>query len=230
MKSQVPAATWYVAIALWLLPGGYLAVSGWVAMRMLQQTVVPGEAPAHGQTEYVFRGLSFQSQESVRDFLQQQRSTRMCPWIFELPDDVIPLVACIGCGIVGGLGDLFEEDVGLPVDHAIALLAGRASNSLGQMPLASPRRAEQERVFTLLNEAGSSLTSVASSMRRSDHPSRPSAMTCCFLSSLKTLPMPRRSMCSPLASTSRLATCGGRFSAVDQWPVLGVPPRTAANP
>lgn len=85
-----------------------LGVSGWVAMRMLQQTVVPGDAFAHGQTEYVFRGLSFQNQEGVREFLQELRSTRMCPWSFELPDDVIPLVACIGCGIVGGAARLLK--------------------------------------------------------------------------------------------------------------------------
>src|ERR1700680_4318582 len=41
-------------------------------------------------------------------------------------------------------------------------------------------------------------TPVASSMRRKDHPSFPSAMTCCFFSSLKTLLMPREPIRAPL--------------------------------
>src|SRR5215469_12930259 len=40
-------------------------------------------------------------------------------------------------------------------------------------------------------------TPVASSMRRKDHPSFPSAITCCFLSLLKTLLMPREPIRAP---------------------------------
>ena len=40
-------------------------------------------------------------------------------------------------------------------------------------------------------------TPVASSMRRRDHPSFPSAITCCFLSLLKTLLMPREPIKAP---------------------------------
>ena len=60
-------------------------------------------------------------------------------------------------------------------------------------------------------------------MRRSDHPSRPSARTCCCLLSPKTLLMtatePRfRADVNVSAATA----CGGRFSGVHQWPDLGV--------
>src|SRR5215468_6164497 len=41
-------------------------------------------------------------------------------------------------------------------------------------------------------------TPVASSMRRKDHPSFPSAITCCFFSSLKTLLMPSEPIKAPL--------------------------------
>jgi hypothetical protein len=41
-------------------------------------------------------------------------------------------------------------------------------------------------------------TPVACSMRRSGHPSFPSAMTCCFFSSLKTLLMPKEPIRAPL--------------------------------
>ena len=41
-------------------------------------------------------------------------------------------------------------------------------------------------------------TPVSSSMRRKDHPSFPSAITCCFFSSLKTLLMPGEPISAPL--------------------------------
>jgi hypothetical protein len=61
---------------------------------------------------------------------------------------------------------------------------------------------------------------VACSMRRRDHPSRPSAMTCCFFSSLKTLLMPTEPI-RPLAGVNVSDFIVGRFSADLHWPVLG---------
>src|SRR3989442_14777566 len=58
-------------------------------------------------------------------------------------------------------------------------------------------------------------------MRRSDHPSRPKAMTCCFFSSFKTLLTSTEGIA--LASTQR-PECWlivGRFSGDYAWPVLG---------
>ncbi len=62
----------------------------------------------------------------------------------------------------------------------------------------------------------------ALSKRRNDHPNRPSAMTCCFFSSLKTL-LTRRSVNLPASSMSRFSYLVGRFSGVHLWPVLSVP-------
>ena len=55
----------------------------------------------------------------------------------------------------------------------------------------------------------------------SGHPSRPSAMTCCFFSSLKTLLMPTEATCLPPESMSRALILVGRFSGDPHWPVLG---------
>ena len=54
-------------------------------------------------------------------------------------------------------------------------------------------------------------TPVASSMRRSDHPSRPSARTCCRFSSLKTLTIPAQEHIPAPTSTSRPLRPNGRF-------------------
>src|SRR5665213_948939 len=62
----------------------------------------------------------------------------------------------------------------------------------------------------------------ACSMRRSDHPRRPSARICCCVVSSKTLLMPVTELAFCPDVNVSIATGNGRFSAVDQWPVLGV--------
>src|SRR2546428_10607683 len=59
-------------------------------------------------------------------------------------------------------------------------------------------------------------------MRRSDHPSRPRARICCCLVSSKTLLMPATELAFRPDVNVSIATGNGRFSPVDQWPVLGV--------
>lgn len=65
-------------------------------------------------------------------------------------------------------------------------------------------------------------TPSSASMRRSGHPSRPSASTCCRFSSLKTLAIPDDDSIVAVGVNALLATTG-RFSAVHHWPVLTVP-------
>jgi hypothetical protein len=65
-------------------------------------------------------------------------------------------------------------------------------------------------------------------MSRSDHPSRPSANTCCFLSSLKTFTSARDHGPYAFVNVLDSAATTGRFSGVPHWPVLGVPRGTSA--
>src|SRR5579863_227637 len=58
-------------------------------------------------------------------------------------------------------------------------------------------------------------------MRRCGQPSRPSAMTCCRFSSLKTLLTSMEA--NPSIVLNVLPISIGRFSAVPHWPLLGVP-------
>ena len=60
----------------------------------------------------------------------------------------------------------------------------------------------------------------AASIRRSDHPSRPSAITCSLLSLLKAL-LTLTEGIPPPGSMSRIRLPIGRFSGDYRWPVLG---------
>lgn len=65
-------------------------------------------------------------------------------------------------------------------------------------------------------------TPVACSMRRKGHPSFPSAMTCCFFSSLKTLLMTTEPIRAPVGVDVPSFT-HGRFCGDPTWPDLGDP-------
>src|SRR5579884_4072572 len=58
-------------------------------------------------------------------------------------------------------------------------------------------------------------------MRRNDQPSWPSAITCSFLSSPKTLLTARKVILARVSMSCPIPV--GRFSGVPHWPVLGVP-------
>src|SRR5258708_4548399 len=75
-------------------------------------------------------------------------------------------------------------------------------------------------------------TPVACSMRRKDHPSFPNAITCCFLSSLKTLLMPREPTKPPLGvnvldfpMAGFQPTLYGRFWATPEGNIWAVDPK-----
>ena len=61
---------------------------------------------------------------------------------------------------------------------------------------------------------------MASSMRRSDQPSRPSAMTCCFFSSFKTLLTSTEGI-PPSDVNVLVAFSLAGFEVTTHWPVLG---------
>ena len=61
----------------------------------------------------------------------------------------------IGLAGVGerGLGELFEQGVGLAIQHAVALLDGGTADGLREVALAGARRAEEEGILALCDEA-----------------------------------------------------------------------------
>ncbi len=126
-------------------------------------------------------------------------------------------------------GHLRPEWPVLPAPESVdtsAVVAGFGGHTPGRPP--RPRTAIPAAFRYAL--AVSRRTPVACSMRRSDHPSRPSASTCCFLSSLKTLLIPAMDHVPIASSTSRAAT--------PWWPVFrcpsvagfGCPPRSRDSP
>jgi hypothetical protein len=98
----------YAVIAIWLVTGAYLSASGWVAMKALEETSVVSTTAAGGGHGVEYQGLIFRDEQSVMDFIGEQRSTWMWPWIFDLPHELIPLLACVGFGIVGGAARLLK--------------------------------------------------------------------------------------------------------------------------
>ncbi|HEX3748369.1 MAG TPA: hypothetical protein VHW09_30780, partial [Bryobacteraceae bacterium] len=51
-----------------------------------------------------------------------------------------------------GLGELLQQHVRLPVDHAIVLLDGGLADGLSQVTFSRPAWTEEKRIFALANE------------------------------------------------------------------------------
>jgi hypothetical protein len=92
-----------------MLLGLYTGMAGWVATKALQNTSVAKPAAGSEQHYYEFEGLTFADEDSLRDFLQERRSSRWFPWIFEVPQELTPLIASMAFGLVGGAARLLKR-------------------------------------------------------------------------------------------------------------------------
>ena len=59
---------------------------------------------------------------------------------------------CLRVPSSDGVGEFLQQDVGLAIEHLVALLDGRLTDGLGQMALARAARAEEQRVFAAVDE------------------------------------------------------------------------------
>ena len=62
----------------------------------------------------------------------------------------------LAVAVQGGVGQFFQQDVRLAVEHAVALLDDRVADGLGDVALAASGRAEEQRVFASADPGGSS--------------------------------------------------------------------------
>jgi hypothetical protein len=108
VNRSVRTAIQYGTLIGWLVGGSYLGLAGWVAVKALEETSTVRAQSGSTAHEVEYHGHVFRDEESVLDFIHEQRSTRIAPWIFELPGEMIPLLACIGIGVVGGAARLLK--------------------------------------------------------------------------------------------------------------------------
>lgn len=104
----VAIAAQYFVVTAWLVVAGYLGVAGWVAIKALEDTSRVRDSANASSPGVEYHGHTFQDEASVLAFIREQRSTRLAPWIFELPADVIPLLACVAIGMGGGAARLLK--------------------------------------------------------------------------------------------------------------------------
>jgi hypothetical protein len=124
----------------------------------------------------------------------------------------------------GELTSIRIEDPGL---QKCELVTFRDSSNMlgrtgGRLPHAPDGRTPIPAALRYL-PAVSRRTPVSCSMRRNGHPSRPRAITCCLLSSLKTLLIPTKATVPYVGINVPSLILVGRFSGDHYWPVLGDP-------
>lgn len=83
----------------------YVAVAGLVAYKTLESVTVTS-----GSDQYVeYEGLSFENKESLQEFLHDKQSYSLFPWIFALPQELVPIITSIAFGMLGGVVVLLKH-------------------------------------------------------------------------------------------------------------------------
>jgi hypothetical protein len=92
-------------VTIWLIGALYVAVAGWVAYKTLEGVTV-----SSGPDQYVeYEGLSFQNKENLQEFLHDKQSYSLFPWIFALPQELVPILTSIAFGTLGGVAALLKQ-------------------------------------------------------------------------------------------------------------------------
>lgn len=95
-------------ITVWFLLGLYGGLAGYLAANALGESTSAQCAGREGRL-FEFQGLTFASQRDLKDFLQEQESANWFPWIFELPQILIVMLACAGFGVAGGAARMIRQ-------------------------------------------------------------------------------------------------------------------------
>ncbi len=87
-------------IVLMFLVGVYGASAGWIASTAFEKTSVPGKVT--NSPAYEYKGIKFRDEESLNQFLREERWGNWCPWVFGIPREILPLLAATAFGFLGG--------------------------------------------------------------------------------------------------------------------------------
>jgi hypothetical protein len=92
-----------------MIIGVYTGAAGYLACKTLENSSQSGSDQS---VEY--KGLNFENKENLRAFLHDSESAKLFPWIFSLPQELIPLITSISFGLLGGVALLLKKNA---IDH-----------------------------------------------------------------------------------------------------------------
>jgi hypothetical protein len=92
-------------IAIWMLAAAYLGAGGWIAGKTFESSTAPGRPG-----EYVeFDGISFDSTSSMLAYIRDTQRSQLFPWIFAVPQEIMPLITALAFGLLGGTANIVKK-------------------------------------------------------------------------------------------------------------------------
>jgi hypothetical protein len=85
-------------IGFWLATALYVGFAGIFVCNALEKT---SESISNQYVEY--KGISFENEESLQEFLHDSEGANLFPWIFALPEEFAPLITSVAFGLLGGV-------------------------------------------------------------------------------------------------------------------------------
>jgi hypothetical protein len=112
-NSSLLAALHAVVLAAWLAAGLYAGAACWFAGKALEVT---GDSGSSGEAaSYDYHGLNFLDRQSLLEFVSRSSAGQWFPWVFSIPNELIPLCSAVVFGALGGAVRLLKQ---LALDHA----------------------------------------------------------------------------------------------------------------
>lgn len=105
----VIAALRGLTIFLWMIASVYVGCAGIFVCEALENT---SKSATDQYVEY--KGISFESEKSLEEFLHDSEGATLFPWIFAVPQEFAPLITSVAFGMVGGVVLLLKK---IAVDH-----------------------------------------------------------------------------------------------------------------
>jgi hypothetical protein len=105
----------FALLLVWVLGASYLAVGGWLGCKALEDEAASGPASEVAEAgPYSCDGHEFASVEDLRVYLRFRDASTFFPLLQHIPQQVVPLLAAVAFGMVGGCIRLLKE---VALDH-----------------------------------------------------------------------------------------------------------------
>ena len=96
-------------ILLWTCIGAYFGVAGYFGTKLFETTSTVRVSA--GASYLTYGGLSFRTRQDLTDFLLDETASRWFSWLPDVPGELMPLLACSTCGMLGGALRLIHAQV-----------------------------------------------------------------------------------------------------------------------
>lgn len=88
-----------IGILVWTAAGAYFGLAGYFGTKLFETTSTV--KVSSGANYLTYDGLSFRTRQDLADYLLDETASKWFLWLPDIPADIMPLLACSACGLLG---------------------------------------------------------------------------------------------------------------------------------